>query len=83
MRYNHDNTTSHFYASSIATWVTTTPTRTLKELLAHMEREGYEFNLFYVPVPYDASYSIRMYQPQVEGTLFLGHFEPMKKGESE
>jgi hypothetical protein len=47
-----------------------------------MEKEGYPFNLFHVPVPYDATYPIKLYQPQVEGTLYIGFFEPTKKGES-
>jgi hypothetical protein len=82
MKMSHDNTKSHFYASSVSTWITTTPERTLKEVLAHMEKEGYPFNLFHVPVPYDATYPIKLYQPQVEGTLYIGFFEPTKKGES-
>jgi hypothetical protein len=82
MKMNNDNTKAHFFASSVATWVTTTPERTLKELLAHMEKEGLPFNLFHVPVPYDTDYTINMYQPQVEGTLYIGFFEPAKKGES-
>jgi hypothetical protein len=79
MKMNHDNKQAHFFASSVATWVTTTPERTLKDLLTHMEKEGYPFNLFHVPVPYDTDYTINMYQPQVEGTLYLGFFEATKK----
>jgi hypothetical protein len=82
MKMSHDNTKSHFYASSVSTWITTTPERTLKEVLAHMEKEGNPFNLFHVPVPYDADYEINWFQPQVEGTLYIGFFEPTKKGES-
>ena len=77
MRFNHDNTTSHFYASSAEGWITTTPQRTLKELLAFMERDGLTFNLFYVPLPYNSSYVIKNYEPQVEGVELLGQFEPL------
>ena len=79
MKMSHDNTKSHFFASSVAMWITTAPERTLKELLAHMEKEGLPFNLFHVPVPYDADYEINWFQPQVEGTLYIGFFEPAKK----
>ena len=76
---NHDNTQAHFYASSIATWAVTTPERTLKQLLTLMEKEGYPFSLFYLPVPHTANYKIERYQPQVEGAIWLGYFEPAKK----
>ena len=79
MKMNHDNTKSHFFASSVATWVATTPERTLGDLIKHMEKEGYPFNLFYVPQPWDSNYEIKMYQPQVEGTQWLGYFEGESK----
>ena len=67
-----DNT--HFFASSAATWMTTTPDRDLAEVLEAMENEGLTFNLFLVPKPHDADYQIKMYQPQVEGAVWLGTF---------
>lgn len=79
MKMNHDNTKSHFFASSVATWVTTTPERTLGDLIKYMERDGYPFNLFHVPQPWDSSYKIERYQPQVEGTQWLGFFEGESK----
>lgn len=79
MKMNHDNTKWHFFASSVATWVLTTPERTLGDLIKHMEKEGYPFNLFLVPLPYDADYEINFYQPQVEGTQYLGFFEGERK----
>jgi hypothetical protein len=79
MKMNHDNTESHFFASSVATWVTTTPERNLKQVLDLMEKEGYPFNLFSVPLPYDADYEIKMYQPQAKGTQWLGFFEGESK----
>jgi len=77
MRMNSDY--GHFFASSVATWGVTTPERTLKELLTLMEKEGYAFNLFFVPVAYNTNYEIKMYQPQVDGATYLGFFEPAKK----
>jgi hypothetical protein len=32
-----------------------------------------------VPLDHTATYEIRMYQPQVEGTQWLGFFEKAKK----
>ena len=69
----------HFFASSVASWGTTTPDRTLPELIKHMESDGYPYNLFLVPVPWDTEYEIRMYQPQVEGTEWLGFFNNDQK----
>jgi hypothetical protein len=75
-----DTNKHHFYASSVAQWATTTPERDLRDLMRLMERDGYDFNLFYVPVPHDTPYQINMYQPQVEGTKWLGFFDVKKKG---
>ena len=66
---------AHFYASSVADWVTTNDTRDLRELLKMMDKFGYPYNLFLVPLPHTANYEIRRYQPQVEGTQWLGFFE--------
>jgi len=38
-----------------------------------------QYNLFLVPLDHTASYDIKMYQPQVEGTQWLGFFEPKEK----
>lgn len=65
---------AHFYASSIAMWATTTPKRDLFELIKLMKKDGHGFGLYLVPLPYDANYEIKMYQPQVEGTQWLGYF---------
>ena len=76
---NHDNNKGHFFASSVADWITTTPDRSLSFILQYMENEGLPFNLFYVPQPWDSNYEIKMYQPQVEGTQWLGFFEGESK----
>ena len=39
----------HFYASSCATWATTTPDRDLPSLIELMNREGYTYNIYMVP----------------------------------
>ena len=66
--------THHFFASSASTWMTTTNERDLPTVLRLMEDEGRTFNLFLVPLPHTADYEIRMYQPQVKGTEWLGSF---------
>ena len=62
---------SHFYASSCAEWRVSND---LDDLIKSMKRDGYQFNLFYVPVPKDAAYKIRCYAPQVPGAVWLGAY---------
>ena len=69
----------HFFAASTSQWIATTPDRPLPQVLRRMEKAGQGFNLFLVPLPYDAVYDINFYQPQVEGTQWLGFFEGEKK----
>jgi hypothetical protein len=69
---------SHFFASSVCTWITTNEKRDLRQLIKHMEKEGYPYNLFLVPVAHDAPYEIKTYQPQVDGTQWLGFYEQKK-----
>jgi hypothetical protein len=68
----------HFFASSVCTWITTNEKRDLRQLIKHMEKEGYPYNLFLVPVNHDADYEIKVYQPQVEGTQWLGFYDKKK-----
>ena len=69
----------HFFAASTSTWMATTPDRNLSQVLKLMEKEGHGFNLYLVPVPYSEEYEISFFQPQVEGTQWLGYFEGEKK----
>lgn len=69
----------HFYASSVAQWATTNEKRDLRQLIKLMDKDGYPYNLFLVPLPHDANYDIRRYQPQVEGAQWLGYFEVKEK----
>ena len=73
-----DQPNNHFFASSVATWMITTPERDLRDVLKAMDREGFAYNLFVVPVPHDADYEIKMFTPQVEGAQWVGFFEPKK-----
>jgi hypothetical protein len=71
----------HFFAASAFQWATTNETRDLPALLDLMNKDGYAYNLFSVPVPHTTEYEINMFQPQVPGTEWLGTFTvPKKKG---
>ena len=69
----------HFFAASTFTWAQTTPERDLPALIRLMESEGHGYNLFLVPVPYSEDYEINFFQPQVDGTQWLGYFEGKRK----
>ena len=66
----------HFYASSFCTWKTDSD---MRNVINYMEKEGYEYTLWYVPTDNKAEYEIRYYAPQVEGAFVLGTFTPKKK----
>jgi hypothetical protein len=70
----------HFFASSIGEWRTTNPERDLRDLFRAMDRGGLAYNLFVVPLPWDSAYDISDFAPQAPGALWLGYFEPKKKG---
>jgi hypothetical protein len=69
-------TPHHFYASSFCTWKTGAD---MREVIAHMEKEGYEYTLWYVPADEANNYQIKYYAPQVESSFVLGTFTPKKK----
>jgi len=71
--------TFHFFAASFCTWAHMNDTRDLPALIDLMNAEGYPYNLFMVPVHHAVPYEINFYQPQVEGTIHIGTFEPKKK----
>lgn len=71
--------TFHFFAASSRTWANTNDTRDLPALIDLMNIEGYTYNLFMVPVHHAVPYDIKFFQPQVEGAIHLGTFEPKKK----
>ena len=45
-----------------------------------MDKDGYSYNLFLVPCKHTDDYEIKMYQPMVKDTQWLGFYE-IKKGE--
>ena len=72
----------HFYASSVFTWATTSDRRDLRALLKLMDKEKIGYNLWMVPVPFNAGYEIKMFAPQVEGAKWVGFFEPGKSAKA-
>lgn len=63
----------HFYASSIAEWRVS---EKLEDLIKDMKKSEVTFGVWMVPTHKSAPYEIRGYRPQVEGTTFLGTWEP-------
>ena len=68
----NDKDTGHFFASSIATWMTGEDP---EKIIKNMKTERFNFNLFFVPVPLEQDYEIDFYTPQVDGAVFLGSYE--------
>ena len=64
----------HYFATSVAHWLVTTDKRGLADVLAEMDRDGYDYSLWLVPCAWDEDYEIRMYAPQVEGARLVGVF---------
>jgi hypothetical protein len=75
-QYTYDVKPHHYYASSFCTWKTS---EDIREVIGHMEKEGYPYTLWYVPVSDKENYEIRWYAPQVDGAFVIGQFE-VKKG---
>ena len=64
-----DMTEHHYFASSVSDW---RANKDIRELVREMDnlREGTahgEYKIYRVPLPVDAPYDIRNYQPLVEG----------------
>jgi len=69
----------HFYASSVATWMTTNETRTLRDLIKAMDAEKLSYSLWFVPLPWNSDYQIRSFAPQVPGAIEV-EFTHFSKG---
>jgi hypothetical protein len=64
---------SHYFASSIGAWQTST---NLRGLMREMDKDGLEYSLWLVPLPEDAEYEIVAYRPAVPKAIFLGIINP-------
>lgn len=62
----------HYFASSVAQWRVDTD---LVALLHDMAEAGYDFNVWLVHKPQNATYKIKAYAPDVEKLEFVGFFE--------
>lgn len=67
----------HFFASSAAEWKTS---HDVREVINHMEKDTFGYNLFFVPLPASAEYKISQFQPVVDGLVYLGFYQPRKAG---
>lgn len=76
---NHYNPNAHVFASSAFTWAITTPERSISDLVKLMDKEGYPYNLYYVPLPHNSNYEINLFRPVVIGSTWLGTVTPGKK----
>ncbi len=63
----------HFYATSVAEFHVDAD---LKRLLKFMDKQGFEYSLWYVPADINSNYEIEGYKPKVKGAVFLGKFQP-------
>lgn len=75
---NHTQPEFHFILISIFTWETGND---LHDLMKRMDKrkEGAYF-VWYVPGPENSIYTIKNYQPQVEGSFVLAEVKPKQKG---
>ena len=69
---DHKNERFHFFASSIAEW---SVNKNIDDLIKHMVKAGFPFAVWYVPTHVTAEYEIHSYTPDVEGRVFLGHWD--------
>jgi len=63
----------HFFATSAAEWHVDSD---IKRLIKFMDKQGFEYGLWYVPDDINANYEIKYFVPQVEGSVFLGKYQP-------
>lgn len=61
----------HFFATSFASWHTSTD---LVALIKKFEQEAHPFLVFYVPLPEESNYEIQDFSPQVEGVIELAYY---------
>jgi hypothetical protein len=66
-----DNT-HHFFVTSMAEWKVGYD---LETLIKYFKKSKYTFAVYLVPGTTDANYEIKMYQPDVEGLVWLATYE--------
>jgi hypothetical protein len=66
----------HFFATSVAEYHVDSD---LRALMKFMDKRGFEYGIWYVPGDVNGSeYEIKSFRPQVEGSVFLGKYQPKK-----
>lgn len=72
--YNEENPSEieyHFFGSSAAEWYTDVD---FQKVHKYMAKQGYSFNIYFVPVHAKARYNIRNYAPQGVDAHYLGTY---------
>lgn len=72
----HSQPTFHFLLTSVFTWRTGTD---LHDLMKAMDKEGYTYWVWLVPVEQSEPYEINFFQPQVPGSFLLAEVEKKPK----
>lgn len=72
----HEQPVFHFLMTSALTWHSGTD---LQKMMTFMNKEGYGYYIWFVPVGEDQDYEISFFQPQVKGSFVLGFIEPKKR----
>lgn len=62
---------SHYYASTICTWVTGTEKKDCLDRLFKNAGRGMAYALWRVPGPADSAYEIKFYAPQIDGAEII------------
>ena len=70
---------AHFFLTSVATWLTTSPDQTLRDCVMQMEREGLRYAVWFIPHPHWADYDIGGFVPQIEGAVWVETIDPVRK----
>ena len=65
----------HFYGSSVLNWFTSTD---VNQVFKFFEKQGYYFQVWFIPAHKNTAYEINQTSPQIEGAHWLGEYIPQK-----
>jgi hypothetical protein len=63
--------THHFFATSWCEW---RADEDIRVVIKWMEKQKHPYNLWMIPLEYEAKYTIEDYTPQVDGRVYLGQY---------
>ena len=66
----------HFFGSNALEWFTDTD---VNKVYSFFEKQGYFFNLWFIPVHTKTGYQINQAAPQIDGAHWLGSYHPKTK----